>query len=136
MATKRNSRRTRTTGPARLGKPNGIIQPRVEKVGPQRFGVVAVDWSKWMLCDFYGKVLLPPTEVEHARAQLQLAIAQFQEACQRHGIRDAIAAVEMTGTYHRPIQRAFRQAGVETRLVHPFASKHYRLAAHGDNRAN
>lgn len=140
MATKRNSRKNRTNGPARLGKPNGIIQPRVQEVGPQRFGIVAIDCakarSKWMLCDFYGKVLVPPTEVEHARAQMHLATVQFKEACQRHGIRDAIVAVEMTGTYHRPIQRAFRDAGVETRLVHPFASKHYRLPAHGDNKTD
>ena len=140
MATKRNSRKSRTNGPARLGKPNGIIQTRVESVGPQRFGIVAIDCakarSKWMLCDFYAKVLVPPTEVEHARTQMQLATVQFKEACQRHDIRDAIVAVEMTGTYHRPIQRAFRKAGVETRLVHPFASKHYRLPAHGDNKTD
>lgn len=140
MATRRNSRKNRTNGPARLGKPNGIIQPRVQKVGPQRFGVVAIDCakarSKWMLCDFYGKVLVPPTEVEHARAQMHLATVQFKEACKRHDIRDAIVAVEMTGTYHRPIRRAFRAAGVETRLVHPFASKHYRLPAHGDNKTD
>ena len=85
MATKRkrrNSRKKRTNGTAQLGKPNGIIQPRVEKVGPQHFGVVAVDCakarSKWMLCDFYGKVLVPPTEVEHARMQMQLATLQFR----------------------------------------------------------
>lgn len=140
MVTKRNSRKSRTSGPARLGKPNGIIQPRVQKVGPQRFGIVAIDCakarSKWMLCDFYGKVLVPPTEVEHARTQMQLATVQFHEACRRHEILDAIVAVEMTGTYHRPIQRAFRNAGVETRLVHPFASKHYRLPAHGDNKTD
>jgi len=112
----------------------------VEKVGPQRFGIVAIDCakarSKWMLCDFYGKVLVPPTEVEHARTQMQLATVEFKEACEQHGIRDSIVAVEMTGTYHRPIQRAFRKAGVETRLVHPFASKHYRLPAHGDNKTD
>jgi transposase len=89
-----------------------------------------------MLCDFFGKVLVPPSEVEHARAQMQLATLQFQEACQRHDIRDAIVAVEMTGTYHRPIQRAFRKAGVETRLVHPFASKHYRQPAHADDKTD
>jgi len=140
MATKRNSRKNRTNGLAQLGKPNGIIQPRVQEVGPQRFGIVAIDCakarSKWMLCDFYGKVLVPPTEVEHARTQMQLATVQFKEACEQHDIRDAIVAVEMTGTYHRPIQRAFRKAGVETRLVHPFASKHYRQPAHGDNKTD
>jgi transposase len=85
-----------------------------------------------MLCDFYGKVLVPPTVVEHQRAALQSATLQLKEACQRHGIADHLVAIEMTGTYHRPVQRAFRQAGSETRLVHPFASRHYRLPAHGD----
>ncbi len=61
---------------------------------------------------------------------------QLKEACAQHNILDAIVAVEMTGTYHRPIQRAFRKAGVETRLVRPFASKHYRLPAHGDNKTD
>jgi transposase len=136
MVTSRKSRRSRKVTQAALGKPRGIIQDRVQKVGPQRFGIVAVDCakarSKWMLCDFYGKLLVPPTEVEHARAQMQLAIVQFREAYEKHGLKDAIVAVEMTGTYHRPIQRAFRDAGCETRLVHPFASKHYRVTAHGD----
>ncbi len=140
MATRRNSRKIRTNGPARLGKPSGIIQPRVQAVGPERFAVAAVDCakarSKWMLCDFYGKVLLPPTEVEHGQMQMQLATVQFHEACERHGIRDAIVAVEMTGTYHRPIQRAFRKSGAETRLVHPFASSHYRQAENPDNKTD
>lgn len=138
--TKRKSRRSRKVSQAALGKPRGIIQDRVRKVGPERFGIVAVDCakarSKWMLCDFYGKLLVPPTEVEHARAQMQLAIVQFREAYQKHGLKDAVVAIEMTGTYHRPIQRAFRDAGHETRLVHPFASKHYRLPAHGDNKTD
>lgn len=140
MVTKRNSRKSGTFGPAVLGKPNGVIQPRVQAVGPERFGIVAVDCakarSKWMLCDFYGKVLIPPTIVEHQRAALQIATLQLQEACQKHGLRDHVVAVEMTGTYHRPVQRAFRQAGSETRLVHPFASRHYRLPAHADNKTD
>jgi transposase len=41
-------------------------------------------------------------------------------------------AVEMTGTYRRPVQRAFRRAGSEARLVHPFASHPYRQPASGD----
>ena len=140
MATKRNSRKTDTKGPARLGKPRGIIQQRVQEVGPQRFAIVSIDCgkpaSKWMMCDFYARVLLPPQEVEHGQAQMQLATVQVKEAYREHGIRDTIVAVEMTGTYHRPIQRAFRQAGFETRLVHPFASSHYRLPSHGDNKTD
>jgi transposase len=134
MATKRKSVKSGAHGPAVLGKPNGVIQPRVEAVGPERFGVAAVDCakarSKWMLCDFYGRVLVPPTVVEHQQTQLRQATLLLREACRRHGLRDHIVAVEMTGTYHRPVQRAFRQAGSETRLVHPFASRHYRQPSH------
>jgi transposase len=63
---------------------------------------------------------------------LQLATVQLREACQRYDLKDHLVAVEITGAYHRPIQRAFRQAGSETRLVHPFASHHYRLPASAD----
>lgn len=140
MATKRNSRKSRKIGPAVLGKPRGVIQTRVEAVGPQRFGIVAVDCakarSKWMLCDFYGKVLIPPTVVEHHRVGLELATIQLREAIERHGLQDHLVAVEMTGVYHRPVQRAFRKAGSETRLVHPFASRHYRLPAHADSKTD
>jgi hypothetical protein len=86
MATKRKCRNSRKKTHKRYSptwKTNRIIQPRVEKVGPQRFGVVAIDCAKarseWMLCDFHGKVLLPPTEVEHARMQMQLTTLQFKE---------------------------------------------------------
>lgn len=140
MATKRNSRKSRKISPAVLGKPRGVIQARVQKVGPERFGIVAVDCakvrSKWMFCDFYGKVLIPPTVVEHQRTALELATVQLREAIQQHGLEDHIVAVEMTGTYHRPVQRAFRKAGSETRLVHPFASRHYRLPAHADTKTD
>lgn len=136
MVTKRKSRKSVNCGLAVLGKPRGLILPRVQEVGPEHFGIVAVDCakarSKWMFCDFYGKVLLPPTPVEHTRAGLQFAVLQLQEAIECHAIRDHIVAVEMTGTYHRPVQRAFREAGSETRLVHPFASQHYRVSSHGD----
>ena len=140
MVTKRTTRKPGKTGPAVLGKPNGVIQPRVQAVGPERFGVVAVDCakarSKWMLCDFYGNVLIPPTIVEHQLTALQLATLQLKEACQQHGLQYHIVAVEMTGTYHRPVQRAFRQAGSETRLVHPYASRHHRLLGHGDSKTD
>ena len=48
-----------------LQKPRGVIHPRVQKVGPEHFGIISVDCakarSKWMLADFYGNVLVPPT---------------------------------------------------------------------------
>ena len=52
MVTKRKSRRSRKVTQAALEPPRGIIQDRVRKVGPEHFGIVAVDCakarSKWM----------------------------------------------------------------------------------------
>ena len=111
---KRKRSRSRKFRLAVLGKPSGIIQPRVQAVGPERFGIVAIDCakarSKWMLADFYGRVLVPPTDVEHQRVALDLAVCQLRHARQQHGLQDLIVCIEMTGTYHRPIQRAFRDA--------------------------
>jgi len=142
MATKVKARKKRTrsrSGKFRLavlGKPSGVIQPRVQEVGPERFGIVAIDCakarSKWMLADFYGKVLIPPTTVEHQRTAFQLAVCQLKQAQEQHQLKDTIVCIEMTGIYHKPVWRAFRKAGFETRLVHPFASSHYRLPEHGD----
>ena len=46
-------------------------------VGPEHFGIVSIDCAKarcinWMLCDFYGNVLIPPTIValNHAKARV------------------------------------------------------------------
>jgi transposase len=111
-------------------KPRGRLNDRVHRVGPQHFGIVCVDCakarSKWMLCDFFGKVLLPPTELPHIKAHLDLAIVQLQEATERHALQDQIVAIERTGNYHQPVKRAFAAAGFETRMVHPLASKQFR----------
>jgi transposase len=117
-----------------IGKPRGQIQERVQAVGPEHFGIVSVDCakrrSKWMLVDFYGKVIIEPTVVEHNAGQLRLMTQTVHDACQTHGLADTIVAVEMTGIYHKPVQRAFRKAGFDTRIVHPFASKHFRKPLH------
>jgi len=54
----------------------------------------------------------------------------------KHDIKDLIVAVEVTGNYHKPPMRAFRKAGYETRLVHPFASSYYRQPEHGDDKSD
>lgn len=119
-----------------IGKPTGQIQERVRAVGPEHFGIVAVDCakrrSKWMLCNFYGKVLIEPTTVEHTTGALRVLTQFVADACRAEGLTDTIVAVEMTGIYHKPIQRAFRKAGFDTRIVHPFASSHYRRPLHPD----
>lgn len=123
-----------------IGKPAGIIQQRVETAGPSRFGIIAVDCakqrSKWMLCDFFGKVLVEPTTVEHNAGALRAMASHINTVCTEAGIIDSIAAVEMTGIYHRPVQAALRNAGIDTRIVHPFASKHYRKPLHPDNKTD
>ncbi len=119
-----------------IGKPTGQIQERVQAVGPEHFGIVSVDCakrrSKWMLCNFYGKVIVEPTTVEHTAGALREMTQRVAEVCQAEGLSDTIVAVEMTGIYHKPVQRAFRKAGFDTRIVHPFASNHYRRPLHPD----
>jgi len=65
MVTKTKKRKFSGAKKRFIGKPTGQIQQRVQAVGPEHFGIVAVDCakrrSKWMLCNFYGKVLVEPT---------------------------------------------------------------------------
>lgn len=143
MATKtKSTRKNKKSASQRryIGKPAGIVQSRVEAVGPTRFGVVAVDCAKrrstWMLCDYFGRVIIEPTGVEHLRGGMEAMVQQVNAVCQAEGIRDSIVAIEMTGIYHKPVQRAFRQAGYDTRIVHPFASSHFRKTLHPDNKTD
>lgn len=133
----RNQRRSRR--PARvihLGKPQGLLAPRVQAVGPEHFGIVAVDPAKarsyWMLADFYGRVLIPTTVVEHNQPGFEAAIAQLRQAIAAHDLRDQVIAIEQTGAYHRPVQRAYAAAGFEARIVHPSISRYFRQAGSYD----
>ena len=133
---KRTKRRSKAFAQAVLGRPSGVIQPRVQAVGPDRFTIVSVDCakdrSKWIMCDFYGKVLVNPTPVEHRSSDLKAMVLLIKQTMDAHGIKDLICCVEMTGIYHQIVSRTLRSAGYETRLVHPFASNHYRMAESGD----
>ena len=75
MVTKTRKRKFAGSKKRFVGKPTGQIQERVQAVGPEHFGIVAVDCakrrSKWMLCNFYGKVLVEPTSVEHTTGGLR-----------------------------------------------------------------
>lgn len=138
MATTRSRRRPRSRDVVQ--KPSGTFHPRVQKVGPEHFGIVSVDCakarSKWMLCDFFGNVLVAPTEVEHNRFALEQAIVQLRRAIEAHQIQDLLVAIERTGRYHRVVQRAFAAAGFETRIVHPFATKQFRQPADPGNKTD
>lgn len=121
-------------------KPNGVLSPRVQAVGPEHFGIVSVDCaklrSKLTVCDFYGKVLLSPVEFDHTKGGLALAVARVREAIEMGGLKDVIVAIERTGAYHLPVKRAFMAAGFECRIVHPFATKTYRQPADPGNKTD
>jgi transposase len=140
MPRPRTARRPRVKKAFVLQKPNGQLTPRVQAVGPEHFGIVAIDCAKarsrYLLADFYGQTLLEPTTVAHTRGDLQAAIDRVRQAMRQHDLKDLVVAIERTGEYHRPVQLAFREAGFETRLVHPFTSKQYRQPADAGNKTD
>lgn len=130
MTVKVKRTRKKSKSQAFLQKPRGVIHRRVQKVGPEHFGIISVDCakarSKWMLADFYGNVLIPPTEVAHNRVELEATINQVRTALRQHDIQDCLVAIERTGRYHHAVKQAFKKAGFETRIVHPFSTKQFR----------
>ena len=135
--TRRRSRARRSDA---VQKPRGTFHPRVQKVGPEHFGIVRVDCakarSKWMLADFFGTLLIAPTIVEHRRPALDAAIEQLRQAMQQHDLRDLLVAIERTGRYHHVVRRAFAAAGFETRIVHPFATSRLRQPSDPGNKTD
>ena len=141
--TKRQSKsqkRKRSKRRQTLQKASGVIAPRVKKVGGDKFAIVCVDPAKarseWMMADYYGNLLIEPNTVEHQSAPLQHAIANIKQSQLQHHIQDMIVTIERTGNYHLPVQRAFKRAGMEVRIVHPFATKQYRLPADAGNKTD
>ena len=111
MVTTRSRKRSRSPQEV-LQKPRGVIHPRVQKVGPEHFGIVSVDCakarSKWMFADFYGNVLVPPAEIDHAKPALQAASAQIRRASAKHQILDLIVVVEgkhIAGSFEAVLER-------------------------------
>lgn len=140
MSATRTRSRSRRRSVGFVQKPRGAFHPRVQQVGPEHFGIVSVDCakarSKWMLCDFYGNVLIPPTEVAHNRPALEDAIRQVRAAQAAHQIQDILVAIERTGRCHHVVRQAFAAAGFETRVVHPFATKQFRQPSDPGNKTD
>jgi transposase len=141
MSTTRSRKRPSTRRPVTsVGKPRGVLHPRVQQVGPEHFGIVCVDCakarSKFLLADFYGRILIPPTEVAHNRPDLDAAVTQVRQAFATNDIRDGLVAIERTGRYHRLVQRTFAAAGFETRILHPFTTKQYRQPVDPGNKTD
>src|SRR6476659_5932488 len=123
-----------------LQKPNGVIGPRVQKVGGERFAIVCVDPAKhrseWMMADYFGNLLIEPQTLQHRAVSFKLAVERIRQAQQERDIQDTIVVVERTGNYHLPPKRAFAIAGFETRVIHPFATKQYRMPADPGNKTD
>jgi len=123
-----------------LQKPNGVISPRVRKVGGERFAIVCVDPAKhrseWMMADYFGNLLIQPRTLEHQGRFFKSAVELIRQAQELHNIEDMIVVVERTGNYHLPPKRAFASAGFETRVVHPFATKQFRMPADPGNKTD
>jgi hypothetical protein len=141
MATTQSRRRAFTRRPsASIGKPQGVLHPRVQQVGPEHFGIVCFDChkgsSKFLVADFYGRPLLPPTVVAHNRPELDATIAHIRHVFAKHQLRDGLVAIERTGRYHRLVQRTFAAAGFETRILHPFVTKQYRQPVDPGNKTD
>src|ERR1700730_5703207 len=129
MATFRTRRRPSSRrSSSGVGKPRGVLHPRVQQVGLEHFGFVSFDCakvrSKFLLADFYGRVLIPPTVVAHNRPELDAAVAQIRQAFATHQLHDGLVAIERTGRYHRLVQRTFAAAGVERRIGPPLLTTH------------
>jgi hypothetical protein len=77
------------------------LHPRVQQVGPEHFGIVCFDCAKvrseFLLADFYGRVLLPPTTVAHSRPDLDAAVANIRHAFAEQQLADGLVASERTG---------------------------------------
>jgi transposase len=141
MVTTRRARRPRR-GPTleTTGKPRGVLHPRVQQVGPEHFGIVCFDCakerSKFLLADFYGRLLIPPTVVAHNRPDLDAALARIRQTFATQDLRDGLVAIERTGRYHRIVQRTFAAAGFETRIIHPFVTQQYRQPVDPSNKTD
>ena len=135
--TKRKSNRRKSSS---LQKPNGVISHRVQKVGGEKFAIVCVDPAKhrseWMMADYFGNILVQPQTLEHQGPFFKLAIELIRQTQQQLRIEDTIVVVERTGNYYLPPKRAFASAGFETRVVHPFATKQYRMPANPGNKTD
>ena len=142
FSTARRERRRQSNPRKRpsVQKPSGVIGPRVKKVGGERFAIVCVDPAKhrseWMMADYFGNLLIKPQTLEHQGPFFRAAVELVRQAQEQHNILETIVVVERTGNYYLAPKRAFAKAGFETRVVHPFATKQYRMPADPGNKTD
>ena len=95
MASMLGSNRRRHTAPKlrprrqSLQKPNGVIGPRVQKVGGERFAIVCIDPAKhrseWMMADYFGNLRIEARTLQHQAPCFKLAMEQTHAGYQGAG---------------------------------------------------
>lgn len=112
----------------------GQLAQRISAVGPARFGIVTVDCAKHRsvlkMRNALGLELLPTTIFSHTLDGLHQAIHSVMHAKSVHDLGDLIVAIEQTSHFHLPIVKAFQLATLDTRIIHPRISQHYRRKLH------
>jgi len=115
------------------------LEERVRRVGPDHFGVLAVDSAKHrfavLLADFYGGTLMDMLEVDNTAFALEALVTEVKAQAQRHGLKDMVVAIEQTGRYHVPIRQVLRKHW-DVQMVHPFATKQLRQPADPGNKTD
>jgi transposase len=130
---KRNSFRRKSAALSPQEVDVNPILKRVRVVGPEKFGLILVDPHKESstvrTANFYGEWLTESTEFPHTAPALQELVRTVQDVLEEQGIEDAVAGVEMTGRYHRPVKRALGRHW-DVKMIHPFTTKQLRQPAH------
>ena len=84
-ATRRRRRKSKSrSNRLNLHKPNGVIGPRVKRVGGEKFAIICVDPAKhrseWMMADYFGNLLIQPQTLEHQAVFFKLAMVRSSSA--------------------------------------------------------
>jgi transposase len=131
------ARRGRRRGHAFPQRTSQDMSKRVQRVGPEHFGILAVDSSKrnfaLLLSDYYGAILADMLEVKNTGPALAGLVVTLRALCERHGLHDLVVGIERTGRYHVPIRTVLREHWDVT-MVHPFATKQLRQPVDGGNK--
>lgn len=136
-----SGRRGRRGSGVALAPPRGEgLGHRVQAVGPERFGILAVDCAKresrWRLADFCERLLVAPRTVAHRARDLEALVATARRACEAYRLGDLVVAIERTGRYHLAVKRVLVEAGWEVRIVDPLATHAQRRAAHAGTKTD
>ena len=120
--------------PQRTFSKLGQLAQRISAVGPTRFGIVTVDCAKHRsvlkMRNALGLELIAATIFSHTHDGVQQAVNAVLHTKSTHDLGDLIVAVEQTSHFHLPIVQAFQSAALDTRIIHPRISQHFRRKLH------